>query len=240
MSENIASVQVSRHRPLEARDSAVLWVQRLSLAAGGLAAVGLAPTEAQAAIVYKTTPVSLTGVGQAGWDIDGVGGANFKLVGFIQGAGETGPLNMLLSNLPGNSAIRVGNPYPGALSNYPLGLAPGNVVGPTAIGGGNWGLIAGFLISDTQLAVGAATDWPTNLAEGLNYFGFRFGSVGNYNYGWAQMRIDPANQKLEITQWAYETTPNQSIAVPGPLGLAGLAAGAAWSRKLRRRIREAG
>jgi hypothetical protein len=56
------------------------------------------------------------------------------------------------------------------------------------------------------------------------------------------MVIDVPAQTMAITRWAYNTTPDAPIAVaevPGPLGLAGLAAGAAWSRKLRRRIRQA-
>lgn len=62
------------------------WVQRLSLAAGSLAAVTLAPKEVQAAIVYvPTAPAGATqtlGInGQFNWDIDGNGTAEFSLFG---------------------------------------------------------------------------------------------------------------------------------------------------------------
>ncbi len=55
-------------------------------------------------------------------------------------------------------------------------------------------------------------------------------------------------QQITISRWAFNSVPDQglplelfdeSTAVPGPIGLAGLAAGAAWTRKLRRRIKAA-
>lgn len=85
-----------------------------------------------------------------------------------------------------------------------------------------------------------------------NYFGFRFKIDGqtHYGYGLLDIELGDTGNKLDsktvtITSWAYNTVPDQPIHVeaisenvPAPIGLAGLAAGAAWTRKLRRRIRE--
>ena len=84
---------------------------------------------------------------------------------------------------------------------------------------------------------------------GDNYFGFRFDKEGdgNLHYGFAIANInDPVNNpQFTITKWAYNDVANAPVTVgplnevPGPIGLAGLAAGAAWSRRLRKRIRQA-
>ena len=83
--------------------------------------------------------------------------------------------------------------------------------------------------------------------------GFRFDKDGNGNlhYGFAIANInDPAtNPQFTITKWAYNDVAGAPVTVgplnadpaqvPGPIGLAGLAAGAAWSRRLRKRVRQA-
>lgn len=88
---------------------------------------------------------------------------------------------------------------------------------------------------------------------GDNYFGFRFDKNGDGNlyYGFAIANVnDPAsNPQFKITKWAYNDVAGAPVtvgplnadpaSVPGPIGLAGLAAGAAWSRRLRKRIRQA-
>jgi hypothetical protein len=59
--------------------------------------------------------------------------------------------------------------------------------------------------------------------------------------------LTEGERTVTISSWAYNDVPGAPITVgdtgsaevPGPIGLAGLAAGAAWSRKLRRRIRQA-
>jgi hypothetical protein len=64
-------------------------------------------------------------------------------------------------------------------------------------------------------------------------------------YGYGIIDFDLAARTVTISSWAYESVAGDPItvgsiaptSVPGPIGLAGLAAGAAWTRKLRRRIR---
>jgi hypothetical protein len=85
-----------------------------------------------------------------------------------------------------------------------------------------------------------------NFQQGDNFFGFRFEKSSSLYYGYGIMNFDSANKLVTISSWAYNNAADQPIhvtafseAVPGPLGLAGLAAGAGWARKLRRRIRKA-
>lgn len=58
------------------------------------------------------------------------------------------------------------------------------------------------------------------------------------------MQFDLDTRTVTISSWAYESTPGQAITVgpindvPAPIGIAGLAAGAAWTRKLRRRSKQ--
>ncbi len=91
---------------------------------------------------------------------------------------------------------------------------------------------------------GSAVDF----VNGDNYFGFRFDKGGSLHYGYGIMNMDLDAGSITISKWAYQDVPNQSVhvesfnsapAVPGPIGLAGLAAGAAWTRKLRKRVKAA-
>jgi len=81
-----------------------------------------------------------------------------------------------------------------------------------------------------------AANFTTN-----NYVGFRFGTAGNYNYGWLQTTWDGTN--FQINSGAYESTANTAIlagaSVPEPgtltLGsLALLAGGGAAVRRYRK------
>ena len=84
--------------------------------------------------------------------------------------------------------------------------------------------------------------------QGDNFFGFRFLQGADFLYGYGVLNFDSANKTVTISSWAYNNDPNGTIhveaivdtsAVPGPIGIAGLAAGAAWTRKLRKRIKSA-
>lgn len=92
------------------------------------------------------------------------------------------------------------------------------------------------------------------LQAGDNYFGFSFDEDGNGNlhHGFAIANINNPlfNANFTITKWAYNDVAGAPVTVgplnadpvpqvQGPIGLAGLAAGAAWSRRLRKRIRQA-
>jgi hypothetical protein len=112
---------------------------------------------------------------------------------------------------------------------------------------GNIGLSAlGTFSSST--AIGTGFSGGGFVAGQNNYFGFRFDSDSDTYYGFGIIDFNLNTRTVTISSWAYESVAGDPItvgpidadAVPGPIGLAGLAAGAAWTRKLRRRIREAG
>ena len=73
------------------------------------------------------------------------------------------------------------------------------------------------------------------------YIGFRFNTPGGLEYGWATINIDPATQRVTISEWAYNNTPNAPVQVPEPstaaLTLLGL--GAAGVRAWRARKKPA-
>lgn len=126
-------------------------------------------------------------------------------------------------------------------------LASGFVVGPT-LAGAQWA-------NPNQYLSAYSGDPPVTPGYGFfnftdnaaNYFRFRFKNGSDIFYGYAIVDYS-TSPTATITDWYYNNTPNGSItvgqgadpvsSVPGPIGLAGLAAGAAWTRKLRRRIRE--
>ena len=93
------------------------------------------------------------------------------------------------------------------------------------------------------------SDWNYFFIQGDNFFGFRFQKNGGLHYGYAVINFDSPNKVVTISSWAYNNVADgiahvepitaNAPAVPGPIGLAGLAAGAAWTRKLRRRIKTA-
>jgi hypothetical protein len=81
-----------------------------------------------------------------------------------------------------------------------------------------------------------------------NYVGFRFGTTGNYNYGWLQTTWDGTN--FQINSGAYESTANTAILAgavpvpePGTLALGSLAlltgGGAAVRRYRKQRQQQA-
>ena len=80
-------------------------------------------------------------------------------------------------------------------------------------------------------------------ADGAGIAGFAFQIGGQDHLGWIRLAIesDPTSGQpiaLEALEWAYESTPGESIAagaVPEPTGIGLLAAGAAGVAALRRR-----
>jgi MYXO-CTERM domain-containing protein len=134
-------------------------------------------------------------------------------------------------------------------------LSSNFVVGPT-LASKAWGAKQFFRVV-TYLGGGMSSFNFGEFQAGDNYFGFRFDKDGdgNLHYGFAVANIiDPEfNANFTITKWAYNDVAGAPVTVgplnadpvpdpsqvPGPIGLAGLAAGAAWSRRLRKRIRQA-
>jgi len=229
------------------------WSQRLGLASASLGALAIAPQRAEAAVVKVTgSPVSLSGFASNGsfanWSVDSSGGYAFQLRQsgniFYPGSstisgGTTGGFsyaaNMIFGPLGGKG---IGFAYDPIVYGV-AGLAPGQNVGPSLGSGLSWAFGTVALTYYNGLS-------QPNFQSGDNYFGFRFNQTSGpqYQYGYAVLNWDPTSATVTITQWAYETQPNTALtvqsfdAVPAPLGLAGLAAGAAWTRRLRRRIRE--
>lgn len=144
---------------------------------------------------------------------------------------------------------------PGASGFDVSKLSSNFVVGPT-LASKRWGR---GQVERTVTYVGGSISAFSfgDFQAGDNYFGFRFDKDGdgNLHYGFAVANInDPEfNANFTITKWAYNDVAGAPVTVgplnadpvpdpsqvPGPIGLAGLAAGAAWSRRLRKRIRQA-
>jgi hypothetical protein len=83
---------------------------------------------------------------------------------------------------------------------------------------------------------------PSSPAFGAgSYMGFRFGTVGNFNYGWLEVTWD-GSLNFQILSGAYETTVNTAIAAgqgaasvpaPSPASLLALIVGGAALRRWR-------
>ena len=80
-----------------------------------------------------------------------------------------------------------------------------------------------------------------NFQAGSNFVGFRFDQNGELLHGWAEFVFDgqdPSTPQLTISRWAYQASPDASIAVgavPEPNALMLLAMGAAGLLTLRRK-----
>lgn len=79
-----------------------------------------------------------------------------------------------------------------------------------------------------------------------SYMGFRFGTPGNYHYGWLEVQWNQSTSYFEVFSGAYDSTPNVAIlagavAVPEPRSAAALgvlALGGAAVRRYRKARRE--
>jgi hypothetical protein len=228
--------------------SPLKWEQYFALSATSLTALSLAPSEASAAVVkVLDRPVALPSVsGVADWDVDGNGAIDFRLINYFSFVGA------IYSNAFFGSPKRGrGMVGPAAGSDEVSKLSSNFVVGPT-LASNAWGP-ALALRTISYLGGNMSSLSFNQFQAGDNYFGFRFdkNGDGNLHYGFAIANINnPAsNPQFKITKWAYNDVANAPVTVgplnadpaqvPGPIGLAGLAAGAAWSRRLRKRIRQA-
>jgi len=219
------------------------WTTRLATATGALAAVTLSPAAGKAAVIKVTSsPVSLSptaGVGATSfWDVDSDGSNDFRLFNFF------GPLSFGSDGLNGRGLIA-----PFINTDNVQALNTSFNVGPTlasnAWGSGSTQGYGNRGIMEYDGAIGY--DWNYGFGQGDNFFGFRFQKTDGLHYGFAVVNFDSPNKLVTISKWAYnnvadgivhvEAITADSTAVPGPIGLAGLAAGAAWTRKLRKRIK---
>jgi len=230
------------------------WTTRLATATGALAAVALSPSAGKTAVIHVTgRPVSLTwptGT-QAFWDVDGDSTNDFRLWKDRFTASSRAYTYLVLSSNPNGRGI-VGTGSGGKVNNLPLDF----VLGPTLAAYYTWKPRTNnrTAVGDSG-SIGGFNGFVYGFNEEDNIFGFRFADSANPTdlyYGWATLNFSPlanGQRTVTISSWAYNSTPNASIrvgqtqdnpaAVPGPIGLAGLAAGAAWTRKLRKRIKSA-
>ena len=218
------------------------WTIRLATATGALAAVALSPAAGKAAVIKVTgSPVSLSPTAGDGatsfWDVDSDGSNDFRL--WVYG----GTLFLGSNGSNGRGLIA---PF---FTDNVQALNTSFNVGPT-LASNVWGRggTAGYGYRNLMYAGGSiGYDWNYGFGQGDNFFGFRFNKPDGLNYGYAVVNFDSPNELVTISRWAYnnvadgiahvETITADPSPVPGPIGLAGLAAGAAWTRKLRKRIK---
>ncbi len=198
-----------------------------------------------AGIKITGSPVTLSltdGVGAfANWDVDGDLSTDFQLINTIQGS--------LTLNSYGYFFGYNGRGLVGANTSFG-DVKPLNTsfrVGPTLATGFGWSpptTSSGTYRPILNPYGNIAPDFAL-FSQGDNYFGFRFLIGTNLHYGYGVMNINSNTKSVTISRWAYESDPDTEIhvepftsaaAVPGPMGIAGLAAGAAWVRRLRRRV----
>ncbi|MFN7901046.1 MAG: hypothetical protein ACK5N0_15570 [Synechococcaceae cyanobacterium] len=224
------------------------WVSRLTTATGALAALALLPTAGKAAVVKVTNnPISLAfsaGDGaNANWDVDGDGNIDFQLLNYFY---DNSYKTMYLMSYSLQGRGFVGNYW---WQDKVKGLADSFLVGPV-LASNVWGRDNQYdrRIMSTSYGDIAIGPGVTSFVNGDNYFGFRFNKGGSMHYGYGIMNMDLSALSVTISKWAYQDVPDQSVhvepfnsapAVPGPIGLSVLAGGAAWTRKLRKRVKAA-
>jgi hypothetical protein len=204
--------------------------------------VALSPVAGKAAVIKVTgSPVSLSPTAGNGatsfWDVDGDGSNDFRLWNFY---------SALMFGSNGSNGRGLIAPFS---TDNVIALNTSFNVGPT-LASNVWGKggISGYSYRNMMYLGGSiGYDWNYGFGQGDNFFGFRFNKPDGMHYGYAVVNFDSPNKLVTISSWAYnnvtdgiahvETITGDAPAVPGPIGLAGLAAGAAWTRKLRRRIK---
>lgn len=219
------------------QDRPTTWATALAATSGTLAAIALAPTASQAVVVNVTNrPVTLSindgGGAVSYWDVDGDSSNDFRLFNYY---------GFMFFASDGSNGRGLVAPFG---TDNVQALASGFQVGPT-VNPFAWGP-GDYRFRNAMYNNGAiGYDWNYGFNQGDNFFGFRFLENSSLHYGWAVINFDSPNKSVTISSWAYNTLPDSPVTVgavtqdvPGPLGLGGLAAGAAWTRKLRRRIRQ--
>lgn len=186
--------------------------QKLSLVVGSASVLYLLPTEADAAIIHVTTPLTINQGQPSGtqvfWDVDGVGGNDFVLERFFGAIflDSDGGLN-------GQGVVQTA----GQTNNdVPKKLSLNELVGPTLAAAYQWGAPAATsrtVMKDSN--VGSDFAYGGFIGDTAEYFGFRFLSGGDTFYGWANITIDTTTNggTATITEWAYNNTADGGICV---------------------------
>jgi len=192
-------------------DSALRHLNAYALAAGAAGVSLLAVTPANAEVIYTPTKVTISPFGTTGYDLNPANSAvaPFKInagftspgvywdlisfnpntsgARFVQGPGTSWSVAPLKAGVVIGHGRRFGSPVRGLVATY----------GP--YGGGTYNNHDGFKFGQTA------------------YIGFKFLISGQTHYGWARVtvRFDHNAPKhrlfLQLTGYAYETTPNMSI-----------------------------
>jgi hypothetical protein len=220
---------------------------RMSLAAYLAAGVGLAgiASTADAAIVnINITDTRGDGNTTTDDDISGVNGnltlGGDKLITNWLGVGSS---NLKLMNAFANRGYTywgLGNDSTDATALYfavtgtasPQDFAAGDQIDASASWSNNrWQTVFQY---DYQTTV-TSPDFNAG-----SYMGFRFGTVGNFNYGWLEVTWDGSTENWQILSGAYESTVNTAIVIPGasvpapsPASLLALIVGGAALRRWR-------
>ena len=199
-------------------------VERIALAAGSLAGLGLVSGTVEAAPIAITgSPVSLSFAApvntEVTWDVDGANGAEFSL-----SRGNFGSYQLIsLNSVVGKGGGFVGPP--GASDNV-AALARSFMVGPTLANGIVWG--SSGVGRSAFTAYNGVPQFGFDFigfVTGDNFIGFRFhNAASQLHYGFARINFDFPNGVLSIIDWTYETEPNTAVhaediqAAPVPTG----------------------
>ncbi|MCX7108713.1 MAG: PEP-CTERM sorting domain-containing protein [Proteobacteria bacterium] len=227
---------------------------KLALATGSLSALSVLSFGVQAGIIYHDTsigPISpLLPINNTTWDVDGKGGAEFRLKGAGNTIQETARAMLTSGNLNGRGLIQKGTTTSKGGYNFSgyvfQNLHKNFVIGPTLAKGYGFGSSGQ---TDRKLASSGygvrriandAVGFPNNNGDN-DYFGFKFTDGVDLFYGWAELNIDASNLAYTINRWAYNDTPEGSIRVgqtvpePDTLSLTLLGLGAGGVRAWRKR-----
>jgi hypothetical protein len=171
-------------------------------AAAGAAGVGvLALTQsAEAKVVYTATNITVTNSTTIDLNHDGIADFAFEFW-------APGWHSVYLDVMPlvkGNAVRGVGNSS-AACGFLGVPVGPGQKFGTNSYYGHGLRMAAFFSNGSSTHSLGP---WA-NVAN--RYLGFKFLIDGQIHYGWARLSVSKYVRNVELTGYAYETTPNTKI-----------------------------
>ena len=227
--------------------------KNIPIALGSLTA--LTSLGAQAAVINVTGAAISMDMGSAAgsiaqWDVDGVGGSDFRL--FRSSYTTTTPTALTVQNINFASDGLNGGGLIAPFSSIDnvQALAQSFNVGPSltnyAWGSGSYPYRNAMSNAGTGNNIGY--DWNFGFSERDNFFGFRFLNGTDMHYGVGVINFDTVNGIVTIDRWAYNDTPNEAVhvqaivpeSVPEPamssLLLLGLGAGGVRAWRSRKKV----